>query len=143
MRLRIVSLLLLALLVANAGGCAMFQKKPAETDYIDAPLPPEQQAFWEANRARARYIVNRGWYVDGVSGYFDEEGRPMRDKRAPDTRSVEDDGRDWPGAKYFSIDENVKRFKRLIGKGPNETLAKASFEEGESLFRQRQYAEAA
>jgi outer membrane protein assembly factor BamD (BamD/ComL family) len=38
--------------------------------------------------------------------------------------------------------ELTRKFKKLIGRGPNETLAKAQFEKGEALFRERKYKEA-
>jgi outer membrane protein assembly factor BamD (BamD/ComL family) len=120
----------------------MFQKPKAE-DIVDAPLTPEQEAFWDANRSRARYVPGRGWYVEGTSGYFDEEGRPIKEKKAPDPRSLDDDGRDGWWSKYLSLDANTARFKKLIGRGPNEGVAKAAFAEGESLYRAEKYHDAA
>jgi len=142
MFLRLTLLTLSLCLVAGGAGCAMFQKPKAE-DLVDPPVTPEQAAWWDANRSKARYVPGRGWYVEGTSGYFDEEGRPMRDKKAPDPRSIEDDGRDWPFSKYLSLDENTKRFKKLIGKGPNEPLAKQADADGDTLFRAEKYHEAA
>ena len=36
-----------------------------------------------------------------------------------------------------------KRFKQAIGRGPDEAIAKAAFDKGEDLFKQKQYDEAA
>ena len=142
MPVRWVMLLLCACLLAGSG-CALFQKQPSAVEVVDVPLTPEQQQWWEANKTKARYMAGRGWYVEGTSGYFDEEGRPMATKRAPDPRAIEDDAKDSPISQALSLDNNVKRFKKLIGKGPNEGIAKAAYKEGETLFRQRKYAEAA
>ncbi len=43
----------------------------------------------------------------------------------------------------MSLDNNIARFKKLVGRGPNEALAKAAFADGESLYRAQKYAEAA
>jgi TolA-binding protein len=37
----------------------------------------------------------------------------------------------------------TRKFKKLIGRGPNELLARTQFEKGETLFREKKYKEAA
>ncbi len=140
---RWIKLLLCMCLLAHVGGCALFAKKPAIEDTVDPPLTPEQISWWEANRSKARYMPNRGWYVEGTSGYFDEEGRPLATKKAPDTRVIEDDAKDSPLMNIISLDKNVLRIKKLFGKGPDEKAAKAAYAEGETLFRQKSYSLAA
>lgn len=110
---------------------------------VDTPLTPEQQAWWEANKSRARYMPGRGWYVEGTSGFFDEEGRPMATKKAPDPRVIEDDAKDGPIAQALSLDNNIKKFKKAIGKGPDEPIAKKAMVEADTLFRDKKYEEAA
>lgn len=133
-----------ALLLGSGSGCSTFAKKNTiENTVVDAPLTPEQQAWWEANKSRARYMPGRGWYVEGTSGFFDEEGRPMSTKKAPDPRVIEDDAKEGPIAQALSLDNNVKKFKKAIGRGPNEPVAKKAMAEGERLFRERKYLEAA
>ena len=43
---------------------------------------------------------------------------------------------------YLTPDNYPKNFRRLIGKGPNEAVAKQLFAEGSELFRQKRYDEA-
>src|ERR1700680_1880546 len=59
---------------AAGGGCALApQPKPG-----DAPAISQEQAdWWEANRQRATYVPGRGYYVPGVSGFFDDKGRKL------------------------------------------------------------------
>ena len=56
-------------------GCAMFSS-PKVTDYNPQPTA-EQRAWWEANKQRAHHVPGRGFYVEGVSGFFDANGRPL------------------------------------------------------------------
>jgi outer membrane protein assembly factor BamD (BamD/ComL family) len=132
-----------ALLVLTAAalvsGCSMFRS--SDTGQVSAPTA-EQQRWWEENRSRARFVPGRGYYVDGHSGYFDDRGRPMSDSTSSgfidDSEEVE-----YPIISELTPSKNIKRFKKLIGRGPNEPLARKAYADGESFFRQAKYAEAA
>ncbi len=131
----VVGLALLA-----AGGCASWRKPKS------APLPPpteDQLEFWEANKDRARYLPGKGYAVDGAPGYYDDQGRPIPEEKIAEVAR--------PDANFDVEPESfAERSKRLTnawktfwGKGPNERIAKAAFTEGDSLFRQAKYYEAA
>ena len=103
----------------------------------------EQQAWFDANRDQAKYVPGKGYSVPGAEGYFDDQGRPIDPalfaKRGPVKESDDPEPGWWNSApKRFN-----SNFKKLIGKGPDDGVAKASYSEGEALFRQAQYKEAA
>jgi DNA repair protein RecO len=46
------------------------------------------------------------------------------------------------GWDYFRGENIKKRWKKMVGRGPNEPVARKAIEEGDSLFRDKQYAKA-
>lgn len=46
------------------------------------------------------------------------------------------------GWDYFKGDNIKKRWKKVLGRGPNEPIARKALVEGDALFREKQYAEA-
>jgi len=46
------------------------------------------------------------------------------------------------GWDYFKGENIKKRWKKMVGRGPNETVARKALTEGDALFRERKYAEA-
>jgi outer membrane protein assembly factor BamD (BamD/ComL family) len=121
-----------------AGGCASFKK---QTEPELPPPTPQQQAWWDANRHNARYEPGRGYAVQGAQGYYDDQGRPLVAKaNVPEVESVEYD--DKTGLQRVS-DNSSKWFKKLIGRGPNERVAKDAMAQADSLFREGKYREAA
>jgi len=93
-----------------------------------------------------------GWLFDGLSGRdtsASADGVPNAVVPASATEPIipapvqvpkEDTGLKFSD---FSPDNITATFKRLTGNGPNEGVARALLDEGEGLFRQRQYAAAA
>ena len=47
------------------------------------------------------------------------------------------------GWDYFKGENIKKRWKKLVGRGPNEPVARTALAEGDALFRERKYAQAA
>ena len=131
---------LLLLGVGHVAGCAAWRKAPEQV--VEEPATPEQQAWFEANRDKARYVPGRGYSVAGADGFYDDQGRPIKSAptAAAPARESDDPQPGWFSAapKQFNA-----RFKKMIGKGPNEGIAKAAYAEGDSLFRQAKYKEAA
>lgn len=112
---------------------------PKVPEYNPQPTA-EQRAWWEANKHKAHHVPGRGFYVEGVSGFFDENGRPMA--------SVS--GKEGVVDEYNADDERLiseKKLKRgakkLVGRGPNETKARAAYDRGDQLFRAGEYEDAA
>jgi len=104
-------------------------------------ITPQQREWWEANRERARYVPGKGYYVEGTSGYFDETGRPVTSPLSSGGfADEEDEGEDFMS--NFTGDKMQKRWKKMIGRGPNEHVARAAYAEAETLFKARKYSEA-
>jgi outer membrane protein assembly factor BamD (BamD/ComL family) len=117
-------------------GCTALQSKPKGPP----PATPEQLAWWEGNRERAKYMAGRGWYVEGVNGFFDDQGRPMEGQwsaegtgNGTETETILD---------RYAPNKFPKYMRRVMGRGPDESVARAAYEEGERLFREKEYKEA-
>ena len=118
-------------------GCALW--KPKAPTYNTQPTAAERE-WWEANKHRAVHVKGRGFYVEGVSGYFDENGRPLPsisgDELVVDEYDSDED--------RLISEKKIKRgFKSAVGRGPNEQVAREAYGEGERLFREKQYDAAA
>lgn len=115
-----------------AAGCAIAPKQTANR----APLTAEQIAWWEANKHRRVYVPNKGWYVEGTSGFFDDNGRKLSgDELTP---------QEEPNVlENLAPKKAMANFKKAIGRGPNEDIARRALAEGDALFRQKDYAQAA
>ncbi len=134
----------LGLLLWGAGvvaGCASLRNKPAE-EVVQAPATPEQQAWFDANRDQAKYVPGKGYAVPGSDGYFDDQGRPI-DPASYAQKPVRESDDPQPGWWHSAPTRFNARFKKMIGKGPNEAVAKAAYAAGDELFRQSKYKEAA
>ncbi len=128
------NLMILAVCLATVGGCARFKG----SEIAKTPLTPEQAQWWADNRHRAQYFRGKGYYVEGTSGFFDHEGRRVTD----DLGSVaEDEGGGF--LERMAPKRLVADAKKAVGKGPNEEVAKQALVEGDELFRQKKFAEAA
>ena len=116
----------------------MFQS-PKDPGYRAEPTA-SQREWWEANKHRAVYVKDRGFYVEGVSGYFDENGRPL-----PSVSGKEGvvDEYDTEEDRIISEKKIKRGLKSVIGRGPNETKARTAYEAGERLFREKNYDDAA
>jgi outer membrane protein assembly factor BamD (BamD/ComL family) len=126
------------LLLLSVGGCATFQssKEPLASP---EPLTAEQRAWWEANKQNARYVPQRGFYVEGVSGFFDEHGRPLASVSGRDGEFGDEKQDD----RWISEAKIKRGAKKAVGRGPNETVARSAYAEGEKLFNEKRYHEAA
>ena len=65
----------------------------------------------------------------------DEESSVISSEFTP----TEDDA----GWDYFKGDNIQKRWKKMVGRGPNEPIARKTLSEGDALFREKKYADAA
>ena len=116
----------------------MFNKQPP---IQRPPLSAEQAAWWEANKHRKRYVRGRGYQVEGVPGFFDYDGRKIADSAFDEVASKgSDEGGmlDNLAPKKLAAD-----FRKMIGQGPNEAIARQALAEGDELFRQKQFDKAA
>ena len=140
MRTRVRLCIIVGLVLFAPGGCASSRKPKV------APIPPptdEQLAFWEANRENAHYVPGKGYAIDGAPGFYDDQGRPIPESVLAETARP-DSNFDVEGESFSERSKRItNNFKKLVGRGANEKIAKEAFAKGDSLFRQAQYAEAA
>jgi outer membrane protein assembly factor BamD (BamD/ComL family) len=128
-------LIFLAVGLLMACGCAMIDNKPE----IKKPqLTPQQSEWWQANRHRAKYVRGKGYYIEGVSGFFDHEGHRITDNLGELAQADEKKG--FIGR--LMPKDVVTNAKKAIGQGPNESIARAELNKGDELFRQKKYDEA-
>ncbi|HUT12008.1 MAG TPA: tetratricopeptide repeat protein [Thermoguttaceae bacterium] len=136
-------LICLAVVLGNVGGCKGVP--PVPHGAATAPEPPSTGDPYDADRGG-------GWLFDGLSG---RDSSPTS-SGAPDgvvpvsaTEPISPAPVQLPkkdsGLKLsdFSPDNIGKTVKELTGQGPNEGVAQALFEEGDGLFRERQFSAAA
>jgi len=129
----IAASLFLGLLVGTSG-CALSSSKTTATK---APLTQEQADWWAANQSRKQYVAGKGYVVEGTSGFFDHEGRKITgDNSYADQEAV-------GYLERMAPKKAIASFKKAIGRGPNEKNARKEMEEGDALFRQKQYVKAA
>jgi outer membrane protein assembly factor BamD (BamD/ComL family) len=96
-----------------ATGCSWFAREP-------------EDPFAATERAGADGVVQAGYSESGRQVVTPERQRP-----------------EPTGWERFSGENLKKTFKKAIGKGPNESIARQRYDEGEQLFGQQQYDEAA
>ncbi len=123
-------------LLLGLSGCALFQRKPAPNT---APMTQEEVDWWEANKTRKTYIPGRGYYVEGTNGFFDEKGRKLSSDLTKGGVEEKNEG----FLDRIAPKRTWAKFMVAIGQGPNEGLARKWLEEGDALFRQKQFAAAA
>ncbi|MEX0676478.1 MAG: tetratricopeptide repeat protein [Pirellulales bacterium] len=128
------SITILVVCLTAAGGCALWNQPPP----AKPPLSPEQAQWWQDNRHRARYVKSKGYYVEGTSGFFDHEGHKVSSELGGIVEQ------DKPGLLEGLAPKTAwKNMKKAVGQGPNEKIARQSLAEGDDLFRQKKFVEAA
>lgn len=126
-------------LAAAAGGCSATPKNQQPVPTL-APLTPDQTDWWAANQHRKVYFPGRGYYIDGVNGFFDQDGHKLPPDTDPALTAAEDPPTIWD---RVNPKKAIKKVKVAMGKGPDEKVARKALEEGDALFRQKQYSKAA
>lgn len=129
----------------SGGGWNLFARKPAAPAGSGAPSqlpttgaqqpanqpPPNASGVVQASYEKPRYVPTSNLTPADLirNENFEESTGQKKTLLETTTEKVA------PG-------ELTRKFKKLIGRGPNEPLAKAQFEKGESLFRERKFKEA-
>jgi outer membrane protein assembly factor BamD (BamD/ComL family) len=133
------SLMLAIALAATAGGCSLAPKSQAPQQAA-APLTQEQADWWAANQHRKQYVPGKGYYIEGTSGFFDQDGRKLPTGLDQIGTSTEEESGSYLAK--LSPKNAIAKMKAAMGQGPDEKIARKSLEEGDSLFRQKEYAKA-
>ena len=121
-----------------AGGCASL-KLP--TGAGGDSKTPGTKAWWSKHKKTAEMVPGSGYRVDGVDGYFDENGLPINSR----VTKVVDRPEDAGGGLLNDVGTQkfVSGLKESIGLGPNQQEAQRQFDLGEANFRGRHFDEAA
>jgi outer membrane protein assembly factor BamD (BamD/ComL family) len=115
--------------------------------WFSDPAPVGTPEWWKKNKNDAEFEVGKGWTVEGVEGYFDQDGRPMagpvaveRVARATVDPTLQNDEGLLP-----ALDPKVQydNLKTAVGLGPNEEAAREAYQRGLSAFQARDYGAAA
>jgi outer membrane protein assembly factor BamD (BamD/ComL family) len=127
--------------LAVFGGCASSGDRTKAASAHE--MTKQQKQWWQENKADARYVPGKGYYVEQV-GYFDADGRPMNGEAAANLRSQADikDPDEGYDLAEFSPDKLILKSKRAIYGQPDEGVAQQLLQEGQELFRKKQYADA-
>lgn len=143
---RYVIVLLAASLAGCAGGCR-----------TGPPFADSRRADVERSRAASGDSASAGQRSSEIQQASATESSPPGPKETvitaatlaaaskPAPKKKEDDGEEDSG---FSLDalapsNVIKKVKEMAGYGPNEQIARAAYEEGQRLFREKKYDEAA
>jgi outer membrane protein assembly factor BamD (BamD/ComL family) len=126
---------------------AAIQPRRAEAAEAATPAATERGPdWWKANKGRAVFVPHKGYSVEGVPGYFDENGMPIQDQPATASFGVGH----TPGrllrpiaTKSSSQPSVLDRLNAAIGRGTDQSKAKQLHQEAAALVAQRKFAAAA
>jgi TolA-binding protein len=106
--------------------------------------PQGSPKWWKKERHKAVFEPGKGYKVEGVDGYFDGDGQPIRGPVAAE-RIVEASETEKDVGLIPGLDPHVQyeKVKSVVGLGPNEEFARQAYIEGERLFREKDYKHAA
>jgi TolA-binding protein len=106
--------------------------------------PVGTPGWWKKHKKQALFEVDKGWKVEGVDGYFDDDGRPIQGPVATERIIKASEADDEVGL-IPGLDPRVQygKMKEAVGLGPNEQLAREAYAEGDRLFREKKYGAAA
>lgn len=127
------NLAILLVCTAVVAGCANWNAPPV----VKSPLTAEQVQWWNENRHRAKYIEEKGYYVEGTSGFFDHEGRKLTGDLVGDIMEEKHGPLESLAPKKLWKDT-----KKAVGQGPNERIAREALAEGDRLFREKKFVKA-
>jgi outer membrane protein assembly factor BamD (BamD/ComL family) len=101
-------------------------------------------AWWKKHKREAVFVSGQGFKVEGVEGYFDADGRPIQGPVAAE-RVVQAGEENEEIGLIPGLDPRVQydKMKTAVGLGPDEEIARASYAQGQELFQQKEYAQAA
>jgi outer membrane protein assembly factor BamD (BamD/ComL family) len=95
--------------------------------------------WWKKHKTKATFVPGEGYQVDGVDGYFDDQGRPIKAHVAKVVKPKEGHGL----LHDVKVVESVDGIKSQFGMGPDEQLAQQSYQAGQDLYRQQKFSQAA
>jgi TolA-binding protein len=145
--LRFAILIVLALCAAHVSPPLAHAQWPLSGMFSD-PAPVGTPEWWKKNKKNAVFELGKGWKVEGVEGFFDQDGRPMDKPVAQERVARASADPTAPSAEEGLIpglDPKVQydRVKTMVGLGPDETAAREAYSRGLTAFQAGDYGEAA
>jgi outer membrane protein assembly factor BamD (BamD/ComL family) len=103
------------------------------------PPTPGTPSWWRKHKKTAVFTPGKGNQVEGVEGYFDDEGRPIHSQAA---KKIGDKNE---GGLLGDVDfkHRVQSIKSTVGLGPDQSEANLDFDLGKDYFRNGEFATAA
>ena len=96
-------------------------------------------AWWKKHKKTAVFVPGEGFRVEGVEGYFDDQGRPIQTHVAKVVKQKESKGL----LNDIKVIEQVDEIKSQLGMGADATVSQQAYAQGEDYFRRQEYAKAA
>jgi TolA-binding protein len=100
-------------------------------------------AWWKKNKHKSEFVPGKGYAVEGVEGFFDQDGRSIQGPVAAERIDIRDEGP--PKGLLPGLDPKAVygKVKNSVGMGPNDQIAKEAFDRGEKLFADERFGLAA
>ncbi len=147
MRLLRTTFLSIALVLPMVGGLAASCQADGPfssfSDWFYGTKSVKASEWWKENKHLVEFVPGKGYSVEGQEGFFDRKGRPI-DQPVDLADRMLDESKESVGL-LPELDPRVAygKMKSAVGRGPDESLAKEAFAQGEALFQEKQYASAA
>lgn len=139
-----LSLIVTSIVLLSANCCTAIDLNPfnlSMPSFSSESDPPGSPGWWKKNKKKAEFVPGEGYRVEGVPGFFDEQGRPIDSKVA---KVIRKDEKESIGLlKDVKFNASVNQIKSQVGLGPDQKVAEQSYREAEELYNNQQYAEAA
>lgn len=129
--------------VVVLSGCASMEPNPTSWQLPSSsagdPKEVGTKAWWKKHKGKAEFVPGEGFRVEGFAGFYDQEGRPIENKVAKVVKQTDNQGL----LQDAKVVETMDEVKSQFGMGPDQEAAQAAYTEGEKLFKEQKYAEAA
>jgi len=141
------------MLLVSIGGCSTFGGGGLFAS--DSTANVGSAEWWKSNKSKATFVPGKGYQVAGVPGYFDDFGRPMDGGAQPSTPNKPDAPilASYDDALDTQVDEGllggldpeygIAKLKRSFGPARDADIAQQRYDEGEKLFKEKQFDKAA
>jgi outer membrane protein assembly factor BamD (BamD/ComL family) len=95
--------------------------------------------WWKKNKNKSEFVPGKGYAVQGVEGFFDQDGRPIQNPVAVERIDLNDEAP--PAGLLPGLDPKqvYSKVKTSVGLGPNDKVAHEAFQRGEELFGEQRY----
>lgn len=123
--------------LASAPAWAEWSYTPTEWSlptFSRTAAKPGTPEWWSKNKSKAEFVPGSGFRVEGVEGFFDDEGRPIGTKVS---KVVKKESKGLLGD--MQVAPSFTELKEQVGMGRDERIAQQAFSAGEDFFRREQY----